>query len=100
MPLAVAQNTGAAVLLGNGNIYLNGAQLSNSNAIVAGDVVQTKENGSGMISGAGPSVGLDSNAIVRFQGADVALDRGAVKIATGQQMGVNARDLKIVPTSK
>jgi len=97
---AAAQNTGMAVVVGSGSIYLNGAQLSNSNAIVAGDVVQTKENGSAMISASGSSVALDSNTIMRFQGASVALDRGAVKVATGQQMTVNARDLKIVPTSQ
>ncbi len=100
MPVAMAQNTGVAVVFGNGEIYLNGAQLSNSNAIVVGDVVQTKENGSGMISASGSSVNLDSNTIVRFQGQSVALDRGAVKVASGQQMSVNARDLQIVPVSK
>lgn len=30
----------------------------------------------------------------------MALDRGAVKVASGQQFSVNARDLKIEPTSK
>lgn len=97
---AAAQNIGTAVVFGSGGIYLNGAQLSNSNALVAGDVVQTKENGSGMISAGRSSVALDSNTIVRFQGISVALDRGAVKIASGQQMSVNARDLNIEPTSK
>lgn len=97
---AAAQNTGMGVVFGSGDIYLNGAQLSNSNALVAGDVVQTKENGSGMISANGSSLALDSNTIVRFQGASVALDRGAVKVASGQQLSVNARDLKIEPTSK
>lgn len=52
---AAAQNTGMGVVFGSGDIYLNGAQLSNSNALVAGDEVQTKENGSGMISANGSS---------------------------------------------
>lgn len=97
---AAAHNTGIAVVFGTDGIYLNGGQLSNSNAIVAGDVLQTKENGSGMISASGSSVALDSNTIVRFQGVSVALDRGAVKVASGQQLSVNARDLNIEPTSK
>jgi len=97
---AAAQNTGIAVVFGSGGIYLNGAQLSNSNALIAGDVVQTRDNGSGMISAGGSSVALDSNTIVRFQGVSVALDRGAVKVASGQQISVNARDLNIEPTSK
>ncbi len=97
---AAAQNIGVAVVFGSGGIYLNGTQLLNSNALVAGDVVQTKDNGSGMISASGSSVALDSNTIVRFQGVSVALDRGAVKVASGQQMSVNARDLNIEPTSR
>jgi len=97
---AAAQNTGIAVVFGSGGIYLNGAQLSNSNALIAGDVVQTRDNGSGMISAGGSSVALDSNTIVRFQGVRVALDRGAVKVASVQQISVNARDLNIEPTSK
>jgi len=97
---AAAQNTGIAVVFGSGGIYLNGAQLSNSNALIAGDVVQTRDNGSGMISAGGSSVALDSNTIVRFQGVSVALDRGAVKVASVQQISVNARDLNIEPTSK
>jgi hypothetical protein len=87
-------------VFGSGGIYLNGTQLLNSNAVVPGDVVQTKDNGSGMITASASSIALESNTIVRFQAVSVALDRGAVKVASGQQLSVNARDLNIEPTSK
>jgi hypothetical protein len=35
------------VVNSTGSVFLNGAQLSNSNSFVAGDIVQTKENGIG-----------------------------------------------------
>jgi hypothetical protein len=98
-PFAFAQNTGVAVLTGSGNVFLNGAQLSNSNAVVSGDVIQTKENGTAAINGPGGSIAIEPNSIVRFQGQSVALDRGQISVATGQSLSVNARDFRIVPVS-
>lgn len=98
-PFALAQNTGVAVLSGTGMVYLNGGQLSNSNAVVAGDVIQTKDNGTATINGPGGSVAIEPNSIVRFQGQSVALDRGQISIGTGQSLTVNARDFKITPIS-
>jgi len=98
-PFALAQNTGVAVLSGTGMVYLNGGQLSNSNAVVAGDVIQTKDNGAATINGPGGSVAIEPNSIVRFQGQSVALDRGQISIGTGQSLTVNARDFRITPVS-
>ena len=98
-PFAFAQTTGVAVLSGSGTVFLNGGQLSNSNAVVPGDVIQTKENGTATINGPGGSVAVEPNSIVRFQGDSLALDRGQISVATGKSMSVNARDFKITPVS-
>lgn len=98
-PFAFAQTTGVAVLSGTGNVYLNGGLLSNSNAVVAGDVIQTKDNATAAINGPGGSVAVEPNSIVRFQGQSVALDRGQISVGTGQSLTVNARDFRITPIS-
>jgi hypothetical protein len=98
-PFAFAQTTGVAVLSGTGSVYLNGGLLSNSNAVVSGDVIQTKDNGTAAINGPGGSVAIEPNSIVRFQGQSVALDRGQISVATGQSLTVNARDFRITPVS-
>lgn len=98
-PFAFAQTTGVAVLSGTGNVYLNGGLLSNSNAVVAGDVIQTKDNGTAAINGPGGSVAIEPNSIVRFRGQSVALDRGQISVGTGQSLTVNARDFRITPVS-
>jgi hypothetical protein len=99
VPVASAQNIGVAVVNSTGPVFLNGAQLTNSNAIVAGDVIQTKENGTAAINGPGSSIALEPNTILRFQGQSVALDRGQISVATGNGLSVNARDFKITPVS-
>ena len=98
-PVLFAQNSGVAVLTGSGAVYLNGGQLSNSNAVVAGDVIQTKDNGTATVNGPGGSILIEPNSIVRFQGQGIALDRGQVSVATGKGLSVNARDFRITPMS-
>src|ERR1043165_7234816 len=94
-----AQNTAAAVIFPAGTVYLNGAQLSNSSAFMAGDVLQTRENGAANINIAGSSAVVDSNSIVRFQADGFSLDRGSISVATGKGLSVYARDFKITPAS-
>ena len=100
MPAALcAQNVPTAVIFGTGTVYLNGAPLTNSSAITAGDVIQTRDNGAATITANGSSLTIDSNSIVRFQGDGFALDRGGLSISTGKGMSIYARDFKITPAS-
>lgn len=94
-----AQNTAAAVIFPAGTVYLNGAQLSNSSAFMAGDVLQTRDNGAANISVEGSSAVVDSNSIVRFQAGGFSLDRGSISVSTGKGMSVYARDFKITPAT-
>lgn len=94
-----AQETGTAVLYGTGSVYLNGAQVSNSSAVGAGDVIQTKETGAANINAPGSSVVVESNSIVRYRSEGFSLDRGNISVATGKGSSVFARDFKITPAS-
>jgi len=94
-----AQETGTAVLYGTGSVYLNGAPVSNSSAVAAGDVIQTKETGAANINAPGSSVVVESNSIVRYRPDGFSLDRGNISVATGKGVSVFARDFKITPAS-
>jgi hypothetical protein len=72
----LGQDGGAAVIYGTGSVFLNGAPLTNSSAVTAGDVVQTRDNGVANINAPGVTVVVESNTIVRFQSGGFALDRG------------------------
>jgi hypothetical protein len=95
----LSAQTGTAVLYGTGAVYVNGAQLSNSSAVTAGDVIQTKETGAANLNGVGATIVIQSNTIARMQPGGLSLDRGSVTVATGNSMSVFARDLKITPVS-
>jgi hypothetical protein len=88
-----------AVLYGTGSVYLNGAQISNSSAVSAGDVIQTRETGTASLNATGSSVMIDSNSVVRFQDGALALDRGGISVATSNGTTVYAHDFKIAPVS-
>lgn len=92
-----AQETGMAVLYGTGTVYLNGAPITNSSAVSAGDVVQTRETGAANINAPGTSAVVESNSIVRYRPEGFALDRGNMSVATGKGVSIFARDFKITP---
>ena len=95
----LAQEAGTAVLYGTGSVYLNGAQVTNSSAVSAGDVIQTKETGAANINAPGTSVVVESNSIVRYRSEGFALDRGNISVASGKGVSVFARDFKITPAA-
>ncbi len=99
-PVAIAGHAQTGVIYGNGSVYVNGAQLTNSSAVMPGDVIQTKDAGVAQVSTTGSNAAIQSNTIVRFQSAGIALDRGTVSMATGKSSSVFARDFKITPVSQ
>jgi hypothetical protein len=97
--LVLAQDVTAWVLFGNGTVYINGQQMTNSTAVMANDVIQTKDAGVAHLVGPGSSAMIQSNTIVRFESGGIALDRGTLSMATGKGSSVLARDFKISPAS-
>lgn len=89
----------AGVLYGNGSVYIDGAQLSNSMPVMTGDVVETKDVSAAHIEMTGSTAMVQANAIVRFRNEGVALDRGTISMATGKSLSVFTRDYQIIPVS-
>lgn len=89
----------AAVLYGNGGVFVNGAQVRDSSAIISGDVIQTHEKGAAGLNTVSSTAMIDSNTVARFQDDGLALDRGSVSVASGNGMAVFASDFKIAPAS-
>jgi hypothetical protein len=96
---AIAADGTGGVIYGTGSVYLDGSQLTNSAAVMSGDIVETKDAGVAHLDVAGSTAVIQPNAIVRFQSGGLALDRGSISLATGKGMSIFARDFQITPTS-
>jgi hypothetical protein len=100
MPSAVlAADSPAGILYGTGTVFLDGAQLTNSMPVLAGDVIETKEVGVAHLDMSGSTAIIQANAVVRFQASGLSLDRGSVSMATGKSLSVFARDFQITPVA-
>jgi hypothetical protein len=89
----------AGVVYGTGSVFVNGSQLPNSMPVLPGDIIETKEPSVARIDIIGSTTNIGPNAIVRFRDVGIALDRGAILVATGNSLSVFARDFRITPTS-
>jgi len=100
MPCAVfAADGSTGVIYGTGSVYLDGSQLANSAPVMSGDIIETKEVGVAHLDMSGSTAIIQANAVVRFQAAGLALDRGSISMATGKSLTVSARDFQITPVS-
>jgi len=96
----------AAVVEGDGTVYVNGQQVKFGNsdgirsmAILLGDVVETKADGAARVNRPGLTATAGASSLVRFQTGGLALDRGTITVGTGNAFSVFARDFKVTPVS-
>ncbi len=98
----------AAVLQGDGTVYVNGQHVMlgresaggiPSTAVMPGDIVQTTGDGAAHVNAAGLGATVGANTVMRFQTAGMALDQGTLTVGTGKASSVFARDFKITPVS-
>ena len=94
----------AAVLEGNGTIFINGQQLRfgsdiNSMPVTPGDIVEIKGDGTARVSGLGFGTSVGANTILRLQSSGISLDRGTLLVGTANASSIFTRDFKITPAS-
>src|SRR5947208_15029533 len=80
--VVVAAHAQTGVVYGNGSVFVNGAQLTNSSAVMHGDVIQTKNAGVAQVCAVGPNATIQSNTIVRFQSVGLAYDRSTISMSS------------------
>lgn len=94
----------AAVLEGNGTVYINGQQLRfgpdiKSMPVTPGDIVEIKGDGTARVNGLGFGTSAGANTILRLQSSGISLDRGTLLVGTGNASSIFTRDFKITPVS-
>jgi len=99
-PLSLlAGDTGAAVVHTKGGVWVNGAEVADSTAIFAGDLLETKPGSVANLDAEGSSVLIQPQSVVKFQSNFLSLEHGSVSVGTSTSMSVHVNCIKVEPAS-
>ncbi|MFZ0198206.1 MAG: hypothetical protein WB523_04775 [Candidatus Sulfotelmatobacter sp.] len=93
----IAQSSGGALLHSSGGTWLNENPAPATAAIFADSLVQTQKGYSARIDAEGSSVQIGSETVVQFQGNELTLDHGSLKLDTATAMTVIVGCITINP---
>ena len=92
-----AQSTDRALLHSDGGTWLNGKPAPASSAIFPNDYIQTQTAHSAKIDVEGSTVTVLPETVVQFEGDELVLDHGSLKLNTARQMKVRVNCVTVVP---
>jgi hypothetical protein len=95
----VAADSGAAMLYGRGEVWLNGKPLPRSSAVFPGDLIQTLPESLATLDALGSGVIVLPDSLVKFEANAVSVERGSVSVATSHGMVATSREVTVTPAS-
>jgi hypothetical protein len=95
----IAQDAGRAMLHTDGGTWLNGNPAPNSGAIFSNDWIQNRTGNTAKIDMDGSTVTVEPDTIVQFEGDELDLDRGTLKLTTSRKLKVRVNCITVVPVS-
>jgi ferric-dicitrate binding protein FerR (iron transport regulator) len=93
--MMMAQNGGAMVYT-NGGVLVNGHNVTDSSAIVAGDRVETAKSGATVVAN-GASVVLSAGSALAYAGDSVTLDAGSALVRANKGFSMHVAGVTITP---
>jgi hypothetical protein len=87
-PPSLAQITDRGLIYSDGGVWLNGSVAPAVTAIFPDSLVQTQAGHSAKIDVDGSTVLIAPETVMQFQGAELALDHGNLKLDTAREMKV------------
>jgi hypothetical protein len=94
-----AQGTGGALLHSDGGTWLNENPAPATAAIFRDSLVQTQKGYSARIDAEGSTVLIGPETVVQFQGNELTLDHGSLRLDTATEMTVIVGCITINPLS-
>src|ERR1700722_3742977 len=92
-----AGETASAMLYTNGAAWLNGSEVPKSAAVFSGDMLQTRSDSTASIQSSGSNVMVLADSLVKFEGQDVELEHGSVRVTTSRGLAARAGDVTVKP---
>lgn len=97
LPLRAA-DTGA-VLYAKGDVTVDGHAVTDSTAVLPGNVIETKGGAAANLNLTGATVTLQPETVLKFAGNDLYLDHGGVTVASSSQMRIHVKCEIVSPIS-
>src|SRR5262249_18504444 len=91
--------TDSAMLSVSGRVMLNGAPVSGSTSIFAGDKLETGAGSAAPIVRNGSSIKIGQSSSVLYEHSSVDVVEGSASIHTGTGVGVVAGNVKVTPSN-
>ena len=95
----LAGETASAMLYTSGAAWLNGSVVPKSAALFSGDMLQTRSDSTASIQSNGSNVMVLADSLVKFEGLDVELEHGAVRVTTSRGLAARAGDVTVKPAA-
>ena len=89
-PSLMAQDTAGAMLTARGDVAVNGRPVTNSQALLPGDLAVTQKDGGGNLTQGGTNAVLGTDTALRYETTYAVLERGGVSVNTQRGFAVQA----------
>lgn len=97
VPLSLLGQTPSAILHTQGGVWVNGYEATDSSAIFAGDLIETKPGFSASLTLEGSEVVIQQESVAKFQDDVLFLDHGSVAVGTSKSYKVKVNCIVVVP---
>jgi len=94
-----AADSSPAMLYARGTAWINGGAVPRTSAVFPGDLVQTRSDSVASINASGSNVVVLADSLVKFEGPDVALEHGSLRVATSKGLSTHTGDVTVAPAS-
>ena len=94
-----ADTSPGAMLYARGETTLNGNSVPRSSALFSGDLIQTRTDSVANIDATGSTVLILNESLVQYQGKDVTLEHGGVRISTSKLMATRTGGVTVSPAA-
>jgi hypothetical protein len=95
MPCLAMAGTTGAILMGTGDVQVNGEQAAHSSTVFSGDRIQTAANGSALVKSPNGLVSIGADSLVKYQEDSVTLEHGVVALTVGKGIQAHLENLVV-----
>lgn len=95
VPCLVMAGTSGAILMGTGDVQVNGEQAAHSSTVFSGDRIQTAANSSALVKSTKGLVSISADSLITYQEDSVTLEHGVVALTVSKGIQGHLGDLVV-----